>query len=186
MIKLAHQVVERGVTLFDTAEIYGPLPVTAIQSEYHMMWREPEKEILPVCKEPGIGFVPYSPINRGFLSGSINEYTQFNSGNDDRNILPRFTPEAIRSNLRIVEELNKFGHTRGRTLAQIALAWLLSKVSWIVPIPGMTKLSHLEENLRTAEFSCAQQEWNELEATISNIPIMGDRYPASEQKQVEK
>ncbi len=161
-------------------------PVTAIQSEYHLMWREVEKEVLPVCEELSIGFVPYSPLNRGFLAGAINEYTSFNSGNDNRNILPRFTPEAIRANLRIVEELNKFGRTKGMTIAQVALGWLLQKAPYIVPIPGTTKLSHLEENLRAAEFTCSSQEWNELETALANIPIIGDRYPASEQKQVER
>jgi len=160
-------------------------PVTAIQSEYHLMWRDVEKEVLPVCKELGIGFVPYSPVNRGFLTGSINEYTTFNSGNDNRNILPRFTPGAIRNNLKIVEELNKFGRTRGITVAQAALGWLLQKAPWIVPIPGTTKLSHLEENLQAAAFSFSHQEWEELETAIDAIPIIGARYPASEQKQVE-
>ncbi|KAF1853299.1 aldo/keto reductase [Elizabethkingia miricola] len=161
-------------------------PVTAIQSEYHLMWREVEKEVLPVCKELGIGFVPYSPLNRGFLTGAINEYTSFGSGNDNRNILPRFTPEAIRANLRIVEELNKFGRTRGITIAQVALGWLLQKEAFIVPIPGTTKLSHLEENLRTLDFTFSPKEWLDLETAISNITIVGDRYPASEQKQVGK
>lgn len=161
-------------------------PVTAIQSEYHLMWREPEADIFPVCEELGIGFVPYSPVNRGFLTGSINEYTRFNSGNDNRNILPRFTSEAIRANLRIVEELNKFGRTRGITSAQVALGWLLQKAPWIVSIPGTTKLSHLEENLRTVEFTFTRQEWSELETAVANIPIVGDRYPASEQKKVKK
>ncbi|MFP3596861.1 aldo/keto reductase [Chryseobacterium sp. SIMBA_029] len=160
-------------------------PVTAIQSEYHLMWREVEKEVLPLCEELGIGFVPYSPFNRGFLTGAINEYTSFSSGNDNRNILPRFTPEAIRSNLKIVEELNKFGRTRGVTAAQVALGWLLQKAPFIVPIPGTTKLSHLEENLRTLDFTFSTQEWKELEAAVSNITIVGDRYPASEQKQVQ-
>ena len=160
-------------------------PLSAIQSEYHLMWREVEKEVLPICEELGIGFVPYSPLNRGFLTGAINEYTSFNSGNDNRNILPRFTPEAIRSNLKIVEELNKFGHTRGITAAQVALGWLLQKAPYIVPIPGTTKLSHLEENIRTLDFTFSQQEWTELETAVSNIIIVGDRYPASEQKQVQ-
>lgn len=160
-------------------------PVTAIQSEYHLMWREVEKEVLPVCEELGIGFVPYSPLNRGFLTGAINEYTSFNSGNDNRNILPRFTPEAIRSNLRIVEELNKFGRTRGITIAQVALGWLLQKASYIVPIPGTTKLSHLEENLKTLDFTFTKDEWNMLENEVANITIVGDRYPASEQKRVQ-
>lgn len=161
-------------------------PVTAIQSEYHLMWREVEKKVLPLCEELGIGFVPYSPVNRGFLTGAINEYTDFTIGSDNRKILPRFQPEAIRANLKIVEELNKFGRTRGMTIAQVALGWLLQKAPYIVPIPGTTKLSHLEENLRTLDFALAQQEWNELETAVAKIPIIGDRYPASEQKQVGK
>lgn len=160
-------------------------PVTAIQSEYHLMWREPEKDILPLCEELGIGFVPYSPINRGFLSGNINEYTRFDNGNDNRVTLPRFKPEAIRANLRIVEELNKFGRTRGITAAQVALGWLLWKKPWIVPIPGTTKLSHLEENLRTAELDIPSEDWLDLERNISSIPIVGDRYPNSLQSAVE-
>lgn len=162
-------------------------PVTAIQSEYHLMWREPEKEILPVCKELGIGFVPYSPINRGFLGGTVNEYTKFpSSAADNRATLPRFTPEAIRANTAIIEVLNEFGRTRGATTAQIALAWLLHKAPWIVPIPGTTKLSHLEENLRAVDFSFTNDEWKELERSISKITIVGDRYPASEQSQVAR
>lgn len=162
-------------------------PVTAIQSEYHLMWREPEKEILPVCKELGIGFVPYSPINRGFLGGTVNEYTKFpSSAADNRATLPRFTPEAIRANTAIIEVLNEFGRTRGATTAQIALAWLLHKAPWIVPIPGTTKLSHLEENLHAVDFSFTNDEWKELERSISKITIVGDRYPASEQSQVAR
>ena len=161
-------------------------PVTAIQSEYHLMWREPEKEVLPVCEELGIGFVPYSPINRGFLGGALNEYTKFDAPNDNRAALPRFTPEALRVNMRIVEALREFGQTRGATIAQIALAWLLAKAPWIVPIPGTTKLSHLEENLRTAEIVFTSEECKELENIISAIPIMGDRYPASLQQQITR
>lgn len=159
-------------------------PVTAIQSEYHLMWREPERDIFPVLQELGIGFVAYSPINRGFLTGSINEYTKFNSGNDNRNILPRFTQQAIRSNTQIVEALNTFGRPRGMTIAQVALAWMLAKKPWIVPIPGTTKLSHLEEDLRAADFILTAQDVNGLEAAVAKIVIVGDRYPASEQKQV--
>ncbi|AWM79893.1 aldo/keto reductase [Gammaproteobacteria bacterium ESL0073] len=159
-------------------------PVTAIQSEYHLMWREPERDIFPVLQELGIGFVAYSPINRGFLTGAINEYTKFNSGNDNRNILPRFTQQAIRSNTQIVEALNTFGRPRGMTIAQVALAWMLAKKPWIVPIPGTTKLSHLEEDLRAADFVLTVQDVNELEAAVAKIAIVGDRYPASEQKQV--
>lgn len=159
-------------------------PVTALQSEYHLMWREPEKNVIPVCKELGIGFVPYSPVNRGFLTGAINEYTRFNMGNDNRNILPRFTPDAIRSNTKIVEVLNHFGRTRGMTIAQVAQAWLLAKEEWIVPITGTTKLSHLEENIRTLEFTLSPFEISEIETAISQITIVGDRYPASEQQRV--
>lgn len=159
-------------------------PVTALQSEYHLMWREPEQTVLPVCKELGIGFVPYSPVNRGFLTGTINEYTDFNIGSDNRNILPRFTPEAIRANTRIVEALNRFGRTRGMTIAQVAQAWLLAKEPWVVPITGTTKLAHLEENLRTLEFTLSSSDMNELETEVSKITIVGDRYPASEQQRV--
>lgn len=159
-------------------------PVTALQSEYHLMWREPEKEILPTCKELGIGFVPYSPVNRGFLTGAINEYTDFNIGSDNRNILPRFTPEAIRANTRIVEAINRFGRTRGMTIAQVAQAWLLAKEPWIVPITGTTKLAHLEENLRTLDFTLSPSDVNEIEREVSKITIVGDRYPASEQQRV--
>ncbi|MDR1923261.1 MAG: aldo/keto reductase [Planctomycetaceae bacterium] len=159
-------------------------PVTAIQSEYHLMHRDVEKEILPVCEELGIGFVPYSPLNRGFLGGDITEYTKFDSGNDNRNTLPRFTPEAIRANLRIVEELHQFGRTRGITAAQVALAWLLAQKSWIVPIPGTTKLSHLEENLHAAEIAFSPEELRKIETAVSKKEIVGDRYPAEQQKQV--
>lgn len=161
-------------------------PVTAIQSEYNLMWREPEKEVLPACEELGIGFVPYSPLNRGFLGGSLNEHTRFDSGNDNRNTLPRFTPEAVRANLAIVEVLNRFGRTRGVTSAQVALAWLLAKHPWIVPIPGTTKLSHLEENLRAADLKLSGDEIRELEAAVSKIKIVGDRYPPEQQKQVDR
>jgi aryl-alcohol dehydrogenase-like predicted oxidoreductase len=160
-------------------------PVTAVQSEYHLMWREQEKEVFPVLEELGIGFVPYSPINRGFLGGAINEYTRFDSGNDNRATLPRFTPEAIRANLAIVEVLNSFGRTSGYTSAQVALAWLMAKAPWIVPIPGTTKLAHLDENLRSVNLKLTQDEVRELESAISEIRIMGDRYPASQQRQVQ-
>lgn len=160
-------------------------PVTAVQSEYHLMWRAPEKDIFPVLTELGIGFVPYSPINRGFLGGNITEYTRFDSGNDNRNILPRFTPESIRANLRIVEKLHEFGRPRGLTSSQIALAWLMTKAPWIVPIPGTTKRAHLEENLYAAEIHFSDAEMQQIEKIVSDIPVMGDRYPVSQQKQVE-
>jgi aryl-alcohol dehydrogenase-like predicted oxidoreductase len=165
---------------------HAVLPVTAIQSEYHLMWREPEEKVLPVCENLRIGFVPYSPVNRGFLGGALNEYTRFDSGNDNRNILPRFTPAAMRANLAIVEVLNRFGRPRGATSAQVAMAWLLAKKPWIVPIPGTTKLAHLDENLRTAEFSFTADEMRELEDLVSKISIVGDRYPAEEQSRISR
>ena len=160
-------------------------PITAIQSEYHLMHRTVEDSVLPLCRELGIGFVPYSPINRGFLGGLINEYTQF-SPNDNRQTLPRFQPEAIRKNLRIVEVLNAFGRTRGYTPAQIALAWLMHKGDFIVPIPGTTKLSHLEENLRAADIVFTDNEMKELEAAVSAIPVTGSRYDALQESKVQK
>lgn len=160
-------------------------PVTAVQSEYHLMWREQEKEVFPVLEELGIGFVPYSPLNRGFLGGAINEYTRFDSGNDNRNTLPRFTPEVIRANLALVEVLNAFGRTRGMTSAQVALAWLMAQKPWIVAIPGTTKLAHLEENLRAAALTLTPDDLRELESAVSKIQIVGDRYPPEQQRQVE-
>lgn len=159
-------------------------PITAIQSEYHLMHRTVEDSVLPLCRELGIGFVPYSPINRGFLGGLINEYTQF-SPNDNRQTLPRFQPEAIRKNLRIVEVLNSFGRTRGYTPVQIALAWLMHKGDFIVPIPGTTKLSHLEENLRAADIALTTEEMQELETAVSAIPVTGSRYDALQESKVQ-
>ena len=160
-------------------------PLTAIQSEYHLMYRAIEENgVLETCRELGIGFVPYSPINRGFMGGCINEYTEFDPNNDNRQALPRFMPEAIRANTRIVAALQRFGRERGMTSAQVALAWLLQKAPWIVPIPGTTKLAHLEENLRASEYSVTSEEWKELENTIAAIPVVGDRYNAEQQKQV--
>lgn len=161
-------------------------PLTAIQSEYHLMHRAVEDNgVLDVCRELGIGFVPYSPLNRGFLGGDLNEYTRFDLDNDNRNTLPRFTPEAMRANYRIVNVLQRFGRERGMTSAQLALGWLLHKAPWIVPIPGTTKLSHLEENLRSLDFVLTSDEWNELETEVSEIPVTGDRYNAEQQRQVQ-
>ncbi len=160
-------------------------PLTAIQSEYHLMHRDVESNgVLDVCRELGIGFVPYSPLNRGFLGGDISEYTEFDPQNDNRNTLPRFTPEARRANYRIVNVLQRFGRERGITSAQLALGWLLQKAPWIVPIPGTTKLSHLEENLRTLEFSLTPEEWREIEDAVAAIPVTGNRYNAEQEKQV--
>lgn len=160
-------------------------PLTAIQSEYHLMHRlVEENDVLNTCRELGIGFVPYSPLNRGFLGGCINEYTLFDPNNDNRQTLPRFQPEAMRANMRIVNVLQAFGRTRGMTSSQVALGWLSQKAPWIVPIPGTTKLAHLEENLRTLQFSCTPEEWKELEDAVAAIPVIGDRYNAEQQKQI--
>lgn len=160
-------------------------PITAIQSEYHLMFRRVEEGILDLCEELGIGFVPYSPLNRGFLSGALNEYTRFDASNDNRAALPRFTPEAMRANLRIVDVLYDFGRTRGITPGQVAQAWLMNKKPWIVPITGTTKLSHLEENIRSGNIHFTVEEMNEIETRTAAIPIVGDRYNAAEQSKVQ-
>lgn len=160
-------------------------PLTAIQSEYHLMHRLVEYNgVLDACRELGIGFVPYSPLNRGFLGGCINEYTVFDPSNDNRHTLPRFQPAAIRENTRIVNVMQQWGRTRGMTSAQVALGWLLQKEPWIVPIPGTTKESHLLENLHTLTFDIAPADWRELELAVAAIPVVGDRYNAEQQKQV--
>lgn len=160
-------------------------PLTAIQSEYHLMHRLVEENgVLDTCRELGIGFVPYSPLNRGFLGGCINEYTEFDTSNDNRHTLPRFQPEAIRANTRIVNALQQWGRTRGMTSSQVALGWLLQKAPWIVPIPGTTKESHLLENLHTLAFNVSDDEWRGLENTVAAIPVSGDRYNAEQQEQV--
>lgn len=160
-------------------------PLTAIQSEYHLMHRLVEENgVLETCRELGIGFVPYSPLNRGFLGGCINEYTTFDTSNDNRHTLPRFQPDAIRANTRIVNVLQQWGRTRGMTSSQVALGWLLHKAPWIVPIPGTTKESHLKENLHTLAFNISDTDWAELENTLSAIPVSGNRYNTEQQKQV--
>ncbi|MCD8041892.1 MAG: aldo/keto reductase [Tannerellaceae bacterium] len=150
-------------------------PLTAVQSEYSLMWKQPEKEVLPVLEELGIGFVPYSPLNRAYLSGALNEYTRFDPNNDNRATQAQFQPDAIRANTALVEALNRFGRTRGVTSAQIALAWLMAKKPWIVPIPGTTKLSHLEENLRAADFVLLPEDLQELERAVAGIEIVAPR-----------
>ena len=161
-------------------------PVTAIQSEYHLMFRDVEKEILPLCEELGIGFVPYSPINRGMLGGLLNEYTNFNNITDNRKDLPRFQPDALRKNMKFVEAIIEFGRTRGMTPAQVSLAWLLSKKTFIVPIPGTTKPAHMIENIHTQDFKFTLEDANKLEEILVAIPITGERYPAYLQNLVGK
>jgi aryl-alcohol dehydrogenase-like predicted oxidoreductase len=150
-------------------------PITAIQSEYHIMWRQPEEHVLDVLEELGIGFVPYSPVNRAYLTGNLNEFTRFDSQNDNRPNSPTFTPEALRANLPFINVLYDFGKTRGATNAQVALAWLMSRKPWIVPIPGTTKLSHLEENLRTVQFMLSAQELQQIDDSIGKLDVTGKR-----------
>lgn len=163
---------------------HSEYPVTAIQSEYHLMFRKPEELVFPVLEELGIGFVAYSPLNRGFLGGNLNEYSDVNT-NDIRGSWPQFKPEAIRSNTRIVEVLNEFGKTRGMTSSQIALSWMLSKYPYVLPLIGTTKLSHLEEDLRAVDFTLTTAEIKEIEDKISTIGIVGDRYDTFQQSRVE-
>ena len=151
-------------------------PVAALQSEYSLWWRGPEAEILPLCEELGIGFVPFSPLGRGFLTGKIDENTTFEK-DDFRNALPRFAPDARRANQALVDLLARIGAERGATPAQTALAWLLAQKPWIVPIPGTTKLHRLKENIAAAEMELTADELRELDEAAAKIPVEGARYP---------
>jgi aryl-alcohol dehydrogenase-like predicted oxidoreductase len=151
-------------------------PVTAVQSEYSLWWRRPEEELLPTLKELGIGFVPFSPLGKGFLTGKIDEKTTFDSS-DFRNIVPRFTPEARKANLTLVALLRKIAERKKATTAQIALAWLLAQEPWIVPIPGTTKLERLEENIGAAAVELTSEDLREIDSAASKITIQGARYP---------
>src|SRR5205823_6268316 len=222
MISLIRTAVERGVTFFDTAEIYGPYnnkelvgealapvraqvviatkfgigrdaggqqvqdfgmseagvrtirrahavqQVTAVQSEYSLWWRRPEEELLPTLEELGIGFVPFSPLGKGFLTGTIDEKTTFVSS-DFRNLVPRFTPEARKSNLALVDALRTIAQRKQATPAQIALAWLLARKPWIVPIPGTTKLARLDENIAAATIALTPEDLRSIESAASRI-----------------
>jgi aryl-alcohol dehydrogenase-like predicted oxidoreductase len=151
-------------------------PVTAVQSEYSLWWREPEAELLPTLEELGIGFVPYSPLGRGFLTGKMNENTTFDSS-DFRNMLPRFTPEARKANQALVDLLGEIAKRKKATPAQIALAWLLAQKPWIVPIPGTTKLKRLEENIGAAAIEITADDLREIDSAASKIKVEGARYP---------
>jgi aryl-alcohol dehydrogenase-like predicted oxidoreductase len=157
-------------------------PVAAVQSEYSVMWTQPRADVLPVLEELGIGFVPYSPLGRGYLSGSLNEHTKFDGSNDNRATLPRFTPEALQANRVLVDLLEEFGQRKGATPAQVALAWLLAQKPWIVPIPGTTKLERLNENLAAVDLTFGAQELSALDLAASKIQVQGDRYPTEQQK----
>lgn len=151
-------------------------PVAALQSEYSLWWREPEVEILPTLEELGIGFVPFSPLGKGFLTGAIDATTQF-SADDFRTIVPRFTAEARHANQALVDLLGRIAADRKATPAQIALAWLLAKKPWIVPIPGTTKLHRLDENIAAAAIALTPADLAEIESAVAAIPVHGDRYP---------
>ena len=156
-------------------------PVTAIQNEYSLWTRTPEAEVLPLLEELGIGFVPYSPLGRGFLTGKIDESTTFES-TDFRNILPRFSADARKANQALVDLLKSIGERKDATPAQIALAWLLAQRPWIVPIPGTTKLNRLEENIGAVEITLSPDDLREIDAAASNIPVEGERYPEELQR----
>jgi aryl-alcohol dehydrogenase-like predicted oxidoreductase len=151
-------------------------PVTALQSEYSLWWRQPEDEILPMLEELGIGFVPFSPLGKGFLTGAISENTTFDK-TDFRNIVPRFTPEARKANQVLVELLGKIATQKQATPAQIAIAWLLAQKPWIVPIPGTTKLHRLEENVGAAAVELTADDVSQIDVAITKIAVQGDRYP---------
>jgi len=158
-------------------------PVTALQSEYSLWWREPEETTLPVLEELGIGLVAFSPLGKGFLTGAIKEDTQFDKS-DFRNIVPRFTPENRKSNQAFVDVLTRFAGDKNATPAQIALAWLLAQKSWIVPIPGTTKIHRLEENVGSLNVQLSRDDIRELHVAASKIPVQGARYPEELQKLV--
>jgi aryl-alcohol dehydrogenase-like predicted oxidoreductase len=155
---------------------HAVLPITAVQSEYSLFWRAPEKEVLPTLEELGIGFVPFSPLGKGFLTGKIDENTKFDSS-DFRNIVPRFTPENRKANLVLVELLATIARRKKATPAQIALAWLFAQKQWIVPIPGTTKLSRLEENIAATEIELTPEDLAEIETASSQVELQGARYP---------
>lgn len=151
-------------------------PVTAVQSEYSLWWRQPEAEVLPLCEELGIGFVPFSPLGRGFLTGTIDASTSF-AQDDFRNIVPRFAPEARAANQTLVELLKSIASSKEATPAQIALAWLLAQKPWIVPIPGTTKVQRLKENVGAADLELSGADLRDIQGALARITVQGDRYP---------
>ena len=150
-------------------------PLTALQSEYSLLTREPESTVLPVCEELGIGFVPYSPLSRGYLTGFINERTKYNPSNDNRATLPRYRPDAVIANWAMVDILTEFGNQRGFTAGQVALAWLMEQKPWIVPIPGTTKTAHLHENLWSVNIKFNNDELQKLNEDFSKVKVVGSR-----------
>ena len=174
---------EAGVATIRRAHAVQPL--AAVQSEYSLWWREPEAEVLPACEALGIGFVPYSPLGRGFLTGAIDEATSFGS-NDNRTSLPRFTPEARKANRPVVDLLKAIGNDKDASPAQIALAWLLAQKPWIVPIPGTTKLSRLDENIGAIAVALTPDDLGRIDHAVSQITVQGDRYPQAEAARINR
>jgi aryl-alcohol dehydrogenase-like predicted oxidoreductase len=160
-------------------------PVTAVQSEYSLWWREPEADVWSAFEALGVGFVPYSPLGRGFLTGAIDETTSF-GGNDNRTSLPRFTPEARKANRPVVALLQTIGAEKQATPAQIALAWLLAQKPWIVPIPGTTKLSRLDENIGAGAVSLTADDLARIDRAFAEITVQGDRYPPAEAVRINR
>ena len=174
---------EAGVSTLRRA--HAVQPVTALQSEYSLWWREPEQEVLPALEALGIGFVPFSPLGRGFLTGKIDEHTAFDA-TDFRNTVPRFAVEARKANKALVDVLEATAAPRGLTAAQLALAWLLAKKPWIVPIPGTTRLARLEENIAAARVALSPEETAQIEAAAARIPVQGERYSAEMSRMVDR
>ncbi len=160
-------------------------PVAALQSEYSLWWREPETEVFPTLEELGIGFVPFSPLGRGFLAGAISANTQFDSG-DFRNSLPRFAPEARKANQTLVDRVGEIASRKQVTRAQIALAWVMAQKPWIVPIPGTTKLHRLEENIAAADITLSRDDLREIDDVLSKVTISGARYSENLQKMISR
>lgn len=160
-------------------------PVTALQSEYSLWWREPEQEILPALQELGIGFVPFSPLGKGFLTGAINQDTQFDK-TDFRSVVPRFSPENRKANQALVDAVSRFAQKKHATPAQIALAWVLAQKPWIVPIPGTTKIHRLEENLGAANVELTRDDLREIDSAASKIHVQGERYPEAMQRMINR
>ncbi|HEY1054390.1 MAG TPA: aldo/keto reductase, partial [Emticicia sp.] len=175
---------EAGVETIRKAHAIQPL--TALQSEYSLVTREPEKDVIKVCEELGIGFVPYSPTSRGLLTGYLNERTKYNPSNDNRHTLPRYQRDAIIANWPLIDILKDFGDQRGLTVAQVALAWLLAQKPFIVPIPGTTKLAHLQENMGSADYAFSADELSKLTADINQVKIVGERYVGQSAEQTRK
>jgi len=174
---------EAGVDVIRRA--HAVQPVTALQNEYSLWWREPEQEIMPALEELGIGFVPFSPLGKGFLTGKIDQSTEF-APNDFRNTVPRFSEENRKANHALVERIARFAESKGATPAQVALAWVLAQKEWIAPIPGTTKLHRLEENLGAADVELTRDDLRELDELTSQIEVRGNRYSEAAQKMVNR